>query len=41
MLQCDNNNRRQPDNPDTDTEEDIELEDASQCSQPKVGILQI
>ena len=38
MLQCDNNNKRQPDNPDTDTEEDIELEeeDASQCSQPKV-----
>ena len=26
MLQCDNNNKRQPDSHDTDTEEDIEIE---------------
>ena len=34
VMQCDNNNKRQP---DTDTEEDIELDDGDrQCSQPKV-----
>ena len=37
MLQCDNNNKRQPDTHDTDSEEDIELEDGDrQCTQPKV-----
>ena len=40
MLQCDNNNKRQPDNQDTDTEEDIEIEDGDgQCTQPKVCII--
>ena len=40
MLQCDNNNQRQPDNQDTDTEEDIEIEDGDrQCTQQKVGSL--
>ena len=42
MLQCDNNNQRQPDNHDTDTEEDIEIEDGDrQCTHQKVGILKI
>ena len=42
MLQCDNNNKRQPDNHDTDTEEDIEIEDGDrQCTQQKVSILMI
>ena len=42
MLQCDNNNKRQPDTHDTDTEEDIELEDGdSQCTQPKVCFMTI
>ena len=39
MLQCDNNNKRQPDSHDTDTEEDIEIEDGDrQCTQPKVSM---
>ena len=42
MLQCDNNNKRQPDNHDTDTEEYIEIEDGDrQCTQQKVSILLI
>ena len=42
MLKCDNNNKRQPDNQDTDTEEDIEIEDGDrQCTQQKVSILLI
>ena len=40
MLQCDNNNKRQPDSADTDTEEEAELGDgANQFSQPKVTFL--
>ena len=40
MLQCDNNNKRQPDSHDTDTEEDIEIEDGDrQCTQPKVSVM--